>query len=236
MAINLNENENQNELIPSGTRAMVRMNISPPDQYQKSEISPALTKSKDTDAHYINAMFEVVSGPHTKRKFFQNYTVAGGKVDDQGRSKAGKISGVFLKAAWDAHKNLNPTDMSQAAVQARMVNDYMDFDNIYFPVTIAIRAGNNGYPPKNEIYHVITPDKPEYAKLMAGETVEPMQLGIIGEGKKGAAKPAETKPVWATGAPAAAAPATDAINPAAATGFAQQPPAAPTGQKPVWAR
>ena len=240
--LNLNENENQNEPIPSGTRAMLQMTIQAPEAGTASVLSPALTRSSTSDALYIAAQFEVMAGPLKGRKFFQKFTVDGGKTDDQGRSIAGKISGVFLKAAWDAHKGLVPTDMSQAAMTARMVNDYTDFHGIYFPATIAIRAGNNGYPPRNEIYHVITPDKAEYAKLHAGENVDPLPLGIIGEKKNGAkanAASTSTPPPWATGAAPAAAPAAAApVNPADNLPF-NKPAAAPAAagdNRPVWAR
>lgn len=235
--INLNENENQNdrEPIPSGTKCVLQMRINQPGTNQKSDISMALTRSGSSDAHYLNCEFDVLSpAKHKGRKVFQNFTVQGGKTDAKG-SIAGRISGAFLKAAWDAHNNLRPDDMSQAAVSKRMVPDYINFDGIVFPATVAIRAGSNGYPPKNEVYIVITPDKPEYAKLMAGEEVEPASIGILGEPKGNKAKPADAKPAWATGA-AAPSPTGDqpgpAFNPAA-------PPAAATGttdMRPAWAR
>ena len=233
--LNLNENENQNdrEPIPSGTKCVLQMRINPPDAKQKSDISPALTRSANSDAQYMNCEFDVLSPAKYKgRRVFQNYTVEGGKRDEKGNSIAGRISGAFLKASWDAANNLRPDDMSQAAVQKRMVPDYTNFDGIVFPAILAIRAAQNGYPAKNEVYQVITPDKPEYTKLMAGEEVEPANIGILGEGKAKKTA-AEAKPAWAAAAPLPAA------QPAQATAFGgpPAPPAAPAADmKPTWAR
>jgi len=233
--LNLNENENQNdrEPIPSGTKCVLQMRINQPDANQKSDVSIALTRSASSDAHYLNCEFDVLSPAKYKgRRVFQNYTVEGGKRDEKGNSIAGRISGAFLKASWDAANNLRPDDMSQAAVQKRMVPDYTNFDGIVFPAILAIRAAQNGYPAKNEVYQVITPDKPEYTKLMAGEEVEPANIGILGEGKKGK-KSTSAQPAWAGAAPAAAQPTAENMpfqKPAA-------PAAAPaTGFIPVWGR
>lgn len=233
---NLNEHDNQNEPIPSGTRAMILMKVIPPEgPAQRTDMDVALTKSGTSDAVYLNCIFELASGAHKGKKLYQRFTVAGGKLDDKGRSIAAKISGVTLKAIWDAHKGLMPTDMTQAAVAARQLKSYAEFHDIYFPGTICIKAGNNGYQPKNEIYHVITPNEPEYAKLHAGEDLEPLPLGIIGEGKgKASAKPAAAPPAWASNAPPQAAPAPQQE---ALPGAGFIPPAAqPAVMKPAWAK
>ena len=232
--LNLNENENQNdrEPIPSGTKCVLQMRINQPEASQKSDLSMALTKSANSDAHYLNCEFDVLfPKKYENRKVFQNFTVEGGKRDSNGKSIAGRISGTFLRAAWEAANNLRPDDMSQAAVQKRMVPDYTNFDGIVFPAILAIRAAQNGYPAKNEVYQVITPDKPEYTKLMAGEEVEPANIGILGEGKKGK-KSTSAQPAWAGASAAAAQPATAENMPF------QKPAAAASAadMKPAWAR
>lgn len=252
MALDLNKEENQYELIPSGTRAVVRMIINQPEASRRCQASPALTQSATSDAQYLDCIFEVASGKYKGKKVYQNYTVAGGKTDDNGNSKAARISGQFLKAAWDAHKGLLPTDMSEQAVHARMLKDYTEFHDIHFPVTICIKEQTGGYKDKNEIYHVITPDKPEYAILMSGKDVEPLPLGIIAAGgkKKAAGGPGaagvSTKPAWAQDTPAGAqqskqsqaAGADTPIDPAkaATAGFTPPPVQQQTDNRPAWAR
>lgn len=227
--LNKNDNQNEREPIPSGTKCVLQMRINPPDANQRGDF-PALKRSGTSDAQYLDCEFDVLSPAKYKgRKVFQNFTVMGGKSDAKG-SIAGRISGAFLKAAWDAANGLRPDDMGQAAVQKRMVQDYTSFDGIVFPATVAIRAAQNGYPAKNEIYIVITPEKEEYAKLMAGEEVAPATIGILGEGRK--AKNAESaKPAWAASAPSAG---TD--SPASAENLPFSKPAPATDMKPAWAR
>lgn len=234
---NLNEHDNQNEPIPSGTRAMILMRIIPPEgPAQRTDMDVALTKSGTSDAVFLNCIFELASGTHKGKKLYQRFTVAGGKLDDKGRSIAAKISGVTLKAIWDAHKGLMPTDMTQAAVAARQLKSYAEFHDIYFPGTICIKAGNNGYQPKNELYHIITPNEPEYARLQAGENLDPLPLGIIGEGKNKTAKPAAAQPDWASNAPPAAAPAPAAPMQQAIGQDFTPPPAQPAVIRPAWAK
>lgn len=229
--LNKNDNQNEREPIPSGTKCVLQMRINPPDANQRGDASPALKRSGTSDAQYLDCEFDVLSPAKYKgRKVFQNFTVMGGKSDAKG-SIAGRISGAFLKAAWDAANGMRPDDMSQAAVQKRMVQDYASFDGIVFPATVAIRAAQNGYPAKNEIYIVITPDKEEYARLMAGEEVDPASIGVLGEGRK--AKSAESaKPAWAGNAPAAG---TESQAPAENLPFNKQQTSA-ADMKPSWAR
>lgn len=241
MAIDLNQHDKQNEPIPTGTQAMIHMIIEPGTGAKRSEMSPALTHGND-DIHYMHTKLEVMTGPNAGRKFDQNFTVAGGKTDERGRSKAGTISGRTIRAMWEAHKGINPSDMTQAAVQGRMINDYADLHDIYFPAVIAIRAGSNGYPPKNEIHRIITPDKEEYNKIRNGEVLEPLPIGIIGEDKK-AAKPASTQPVWAQPGAQAAPASTPPANGTAAAPAPPMPPST-TGtagtagpiSRPAWAQ
>ena len=79
-----------------------------------------------------------------------------------------------------------------------------------------------------------SPNEPEYAKLLAGEDLEPLPLGIVGEGKNKAAKPAAAQPAWASNAPPQAAPAPQQE---ALPGAGFVPPAAqPAAMKPAWAK
>ncbi len=236
MAINLNEHEGQKdrELIPSGTKAILKLGIIPPEANYKSTISPALTHKND-DVHFMNCEIEVMTGKYKGRKFWQNFTVAGGKKDASGKSIPVNISMAFLRSAWDAFNQLRPDDMSQNAVQKRQISDYAEFHGMTFPAIICEKEGDPGYNNKNEIYQVIGADKPEYKTLMEGGDVEPANIGIIKSKKKGngAAKTEAAKPAWATGAatPAPAEPA------GSAGGFPAAAPAAPaTDLRPAWAR
>lgn len=43
-----------------------------------------LKASQSSDAKMLDCEFTVVDGPHARRKFWQSFTVAGGKVDEKG--------------------------------------------------------------------------------------------------------------------------------------------------------
>ena len=105
------------DLIPDGTFAKVTMVIRPGGVDGQGEIDRGLLKASrnGSDAKMIDAEFTVVSGPHTKRKFWQNFTVAGGKVDEHGVSIAWKISKGTFRAMIDSTLGLDPQDMGEAA-------------------------------------------------------------------------------------------------------------------------
>ena len=54
-------------------------------------------------------------GPYARRKFWQNFTVAGGKVDEKGQSKGWNIAKSAFRAMIDSALGLNPKDESAAA-------------------------------------------------------------------------------------------------------------------------
>ena len=81
------------ELIPDGTFAMVKMTIRPGGVNGSTPLDVGLLKaSPSSDAKMLDCEFTVVAGPFTRRKFWQNFTVSGGKVDEKGQSKGWNIS------------------------------------------------------------------------------------------------------------------------------------------------
>ncbi len=79
------EPQKTGELIPDGTFAKVTMSIRPGGIDGQSEIDQALLKApKDpsSDVRMLDCEFTVAEGPHAKRKFWQMFTVQGGKVDE----------------------------------------------------------------------------------------------------------------------------------------------------------
>ena len=50
----------------------------------------------------------MVEGPYARRKFWQNFTVAGGKVDEKGQSKGWNISKSAFRAMIDSALGLEP--------------------------------------------------------------------------------------------------------------------------------
>jgi hypothetical protein len=75
----------------------------------------------------------------------------------------------LLRAIIEAARNIQPTDASQPATQARMINDWSDFDGMEFGVVVGVDTPKPGDQYiNNTIIRVITPDQDEYQTVMAG--------------------------------------------------------------------
>ncbi len=217
------------DLIPDGTFAKVTMSIRKGGTDGMSEVDRGLLKPSNqpgSDVLMVDAEFTVAEGPHARRKFWQNFTVQGGKLDEQGQSIGWKISKGQFRAMIDSALGLNPDDMSEAAKAKRMLRGLADLDGITFVAKIQIEKSRNpAYKDANKLDHVVLPTAPEWQKVMAGEAVpaQPAQRA------QAPAQPAA--PAWGQSQPAAApaAPAwsTPASQPAA------QPAAEPAAPKPA---
>ncbi|MFT3687755.1 hypothetical protein [Paenirhodobacter sp.] len=208
-----------------------------------------LKASQSSDAKMLDCEFTVVDGPHARRKFWQSFTVAGGKVDEKGQSIGWKISKSTFRAMVDSALGLDPRDESPAAKAKRVLPGLKHLDGITFAARIMVEpASNPQYRDQNRIANVVLPDDASHAAIMRGETVPPEPVNapprkaasVAAPGWQaptpawGSAQPSPAAPNW--GAPAA--PATPAASaPAQApTPAPQQPTAAATGAPamPAW--
>ena len=230
------------ELIPDGSFAKLVMAIRPGGVDGHGEHDRGLLKgpkSPGSDAMMLDCEFTVVAGPHARRKLWQNFTVAGGKVDEHGVSIGWKISKGMFRAMIDSALGLNSEDMSEAAKAKRLLRGLSDLDGISFVAKIKIEPPSDPrYGASNRIDRVVLPTEPEWQKITNGETV-PAQPSLTPA--RSTTKPAPTSagPAWGSAAPAAAAPtasrpawdrpATPSAVPAAAP-----PPAAAPSAGPSW--
>ena len=146
------------ELIPANTIAPVIMTIRPGGKGPEGW----LTESKTSDAMYLNCEFTITEGPYAKRKVWSNMTWTGGKKNEKGQSIGGEITRSTLRAMLESARNISPLDMSEKAMAARRVNSFSEFDGVEFIVKIGVEKGSGGYPDKNKVLAVVTPDKKEY--------------------------------------------------------------------------
>ena len=179
----------------------------------------ALTQSRSSDALYLDMVFTVTEGPYRNRKIFQNLTVEGGKVNEQGQSIAAGISRSTIRAMLNAARNIKPDDDSERACQARTINSYRDLDNLEFPAKLGIQKGKDGYQDKNTIQQVIEPGHNDYGPLMSGQYAYPARPGGGGgtpggfSGGAAAAAPAPKASWEHPAAPAAAAAPSSSVAP-----------------------
>jgi hypothetical protein len=220
------------DLIPDGTFAKVRMTIRSGRIDGATPIDARLLKaSQSSDAKMLDCEFTVTEGPFARRKFWQNFTVAGGKVDEKGQSKGWNISKATFRAMVDSALGLSPQDMSEAAKQKRVIQGLKQLDGITFAARIMIEpASNPQYKDANKLANVVLPGEPQYAAIMQGAQVPPEPVNA--KPRKAAEAPAQQSPAWAT--PPAAAPAAQQGVPwANQSAPAPASPAQPAGPAPT---
>ena len=205
------------DLIPDGTFAKVTMSIRKGGVDGMSEVDRGLLKPSNqpgSDVRMVDAEFTVAEGPFARRKFWQNFTVQGGKLDEQGQSVGWKISKSQFRAMIDSALGLNPEDMSDAAKAKRVLRGLADLDGITFVAKIQVEPNRNpAYKDANKLDHVVLPTAPEWQKVMAGEQV-PAQPS--NRARPPAAAPASAAPAWGQSQPASSA-----STPAWSTGSSQ---------------
>ena len=120
----------------------------------------------------LDCEFTVVAGAYARRKFWQNFTVAGGKLDEKGQSKGWNISKSAFRAMIDSALGLDPKDESPAAKQKRVIQGLKQLDGIVFAARIMVEpASSPQYKDANKLANVVLPGEPQYAAVMRGETV-----------------------------------------------------------------
>ncbi|WP_027286195.1 hypothetical protein [Rubritepida flocculans] len=228
------------DLIPDGSFVKVRMEIRRGGIDGAGEVDRGLLKAARTpgsDVRLLDCEFTVVAGPHARRKFWQSFTVAGGKVDEQGVSIGWKISKGMFRAMIDSACGLDPKDMSEAAKARRILRGLADLHGITFAAKLRIEpASDSRYGDSNRLDRVVLPGEPEYARIMAGEALPPAPSQRAP--RPASAPPAAAAPAWANAgaprAPVATAPAW--ATPAAMPPAQPAPPPAspPLANGPAW--
>ena len=244
MGFDMNDAEPQKsgELIPDGTFAKITMTIRPGGADGQSEIDRGLLKASNapgSDVLMVDAEFTVAEGPHVRRKFWQMFTVSGGKVDEHGVSIGWKISKGSFRAMIDSALGLDPQDMSDAAKAKRILRGLADLNGITFVAKIKVEPSDDPrYGDSNKLDRVVLPSEPEWRKVMDGEVLAPSPST---RARPKAASPASpAAPTWgqpaasppASAAPAWSRPAQPGTTPATAPAAA--PAATPTPSGPAW--
>jgi len=224
------EPQKSGELIPDGTFAKVTMAIRAGGLDGQGEVDKRLLKApKDpaSDVRLLDCEFTVTEGPHAKRKFWQMFTVQGGKVDEHGVSIGWKISKSSFRAMIDSALGLDPGDTSEAAKAKRVLRGLADLSGITFVGKIKIEpSADPRYGDQNRLDRVVLPNEKEWKAVMEGRDVPASP-------SRRAAAVSAGQPAWNRTAPAqsqapAAAPAW------AASQAPASPPAPSKSQGPAW--
>ena len=178
------------DLIPEGTIALVVSSLRPGGQG-----ADGILRGSDTGASMLDFEFTIQGGDFDRRKIWNLYVVDG---VTEGHEKAKNISKSALRAILEAARNIDPADSSDAAIKARQVSGYNDFNGLTFPVEIGVDTGKlkdkmsgpNGerWPDKNVIRKIVTPDMEEYQNV-GGASSAPKATTSTASKPSGAGKP-----------------------------------------------
>jgi hypothetical protein len=221
------------DLIPDGSFVKVTMDIRSGGIDGDGDADRGLLKAARTpgsDVRMLDCEFTVVAGPHAKRKFWQMFTVAGGKVDERGVSIGWKISKGIFRAMIDSALGLDPHDMSEAAKAKRVLRGLSDLQGITFAAKLKIEPANDPrYGDSNRLERVVLPTEPEWRRIMDGEVV-PAQPSP--RAPRAGAAPAGSAPAWAPPAATTAAQAPLWAPPTRTAPSAPPPAQTPAGGPP----
>ena len=232
------EPQQSSDLIADGSFAKVIMTIRPGGVDGQTEIDRGLLKASTTagsDVLSLDCEFTVTEGRLARRKFWQTFTVSGGKVDEKGASIGWNISKRTFRAMIDSALGLDPDDNSEEAKAKRRLRGLADLDGITFVAKIMVEPTTDSrYPDKNKLDRPVLPNEKEWRAVMNGEDVpaspsRPRSASSEPGSASGAAKPA-----WGQ-QPARAAEQSAAVawqRPMAAHGAVASQPAKPAG--PAW--
>ena len=217
------------DLIPDGSFAKVAMTIRPGGVDGQTEIDRGLLKASTilgSDVLSLDCEFTATEGRLARRKFWQNQTVSGGKVDEKGVSIGWNITKRTIRAMIDSALGLDPEDNSEEAKAKRRLRGLADLNGIIFVAKIAVEPSTDPAIRTEQARPAGAAEREGMARRdeRRGRAAEPVPLPL---GRRGAANTAAAQPAWgqqAAGMPQRAAavawqqPATDH-----AAGVAQRP-------------
>jgi hypothetical protein len=150
------------DLIPKGTLVRVRMTIKLGgfDDASQGWTGGYATRSVSTGSVYLNCEFVVTDGEFARRKMWSLiglHSPKGPEWANMGRT--------MVKAILNSARNVQPSDSSQAAQNARRISGFADLDGIEFLGKVDWDKDQNGQD-KAVIKSAVTPDHKDYAAAM----------------------------------------------------------------------
>jgi hypothetical protein len=169
------------DVIADKTIAVVQLNIRLGDAGENG----LLKRSKTGTSEGLDCELVVVGGRYDKRKFWDWMTVSG---TTDGHAQAADITHRKLRAIIESARGIKPTDVSEAAKKARVV-EYADFNGIRFLAQIGVEPAKGDFRAKNFLAQIITPERKEWQPIE--QVAQPTPAAT--------AKPSNVihKPTWA---------------------------------------
>jgi hypothetical protein len=161
--MDLNSAEAQTEftIIPANTIAKARLTIKAGNDFS----DPFLTRSKDGNSTYLNCEFVIMEGQFVRRKIFDKIGISGSdQWINMGKSR--------IRAILESAKNINPKDMSEAAMATRKIDSFGELEGLEPIIKIDIEHDRSGvYQDKNKVASIITPDHKFYKEYTSNSDI-----------------------------------------------------------------
>ena len=150
-------------------------------------------KSANTSAKWMELEFTVVGGEYDKRKFWHRLFVDGDKKLSSGISQAKEIGLSTLRSIIESANNINPSDMSEDAMQKRNIGGVNDLSGMEICAKVGIEKGTNGYEDKNKLIAAVTPNQKDF--VPSGQA--PMAQAPAAQPQQAAQTTSGVEPSWA---------------------------------------
>jgi hypothetical protein len=143
------------EPIPAGTIVPLQVKLRPGDAGEDGY----LRRSKDGASQGLDVELTVLDGPFSQRKLWIRLTLGGNAA---GHAEAARISRAKIRAMLESARGIRPDDGSDTANQARRISNYGELNRLRFVGKVGVEPPRNGYPAKNFLLQVITPERQEW--------------------------------------------------------------------------
>lgn len=164
------------ELIPEGTiaKACFRIRAGGYNDESKGWTCGWATKSRNSEAVYLNGEFEIIEGPFRGKKIFHSiglYSPKDASNESIGKVTFADVGKSFMSRLIHSIRGINPKDKSDEAKQKRAPHDpqepFKDLHGGICLIQIGIKVSDSpDYDDKNVVQKVIMADHKQYQEMM----------------------------------------------------------------------
>lgn len=183
MAFDLNDAEVQAERkkygpVPMGSKVLIRMEYKEASRNPHPKSNYISVSARGLNMAWVE--FTVAAGEYEGVRWRENWMLPAGMQSvsmTEGQTKACSITYSKMRAIVEANRGIDPNDKSAQAAGKRKLGSIMDLNGMTFPAVVGLakegreatdRNGNSRVYWDNVVSTIITPNRKEYAELMAG--------------------------------------------------------------------
>ena len=154
------------DVIPANTFARVSLTIRPGGAGPEGW----LTRSRASEALYLNTEAVILEGPHARRRVYTRIGFKGKSVNERGEDTYANRGRSLIRGILESARGIRSADQSEQARAARMIQSLGDLSGIEFLAKIGVEKDKDrpGEAGRNVIAAAIGPEHPQYAAIMGG--------------------------------------------------------------------